>query len=119
MTGCSKRGVEMAQGLLAERVRKELGEEVNPAYIEVLLKKNITELFLWMHDNLQATEPTVLEAVLVSQKYEDSGKESSESTLLLGTRILESRFRIILFILKEIKSRIEAVRALPVRPELS
>lgn len=109
----------MVQESLAERIRKELGEEVNPAYIEMLLKKNITELFSWMHGNLQFTEPTVLEAVRVSKKYEDSGKESSESTLLLGTRILESRFRIILFVLKEIKSRIEAVRASPVRPELS
>lgn len=90
-----------------QRVQKELGEEINPAYVESLLKKDIPALFAWMNDNLRDTQPTVLETIGHAQSYQDEN-DSSKPVLLFGIKILEKRFKLALFVLDEIRSRINA-----------
>jgi len=92
----------------AERVREELGEEINPLYVEEILKKNIPDLLHWLQSQLEDTVPTVQETLLHSERYKNHKNERGPSVLLLGIRILNERFKFILFVLKEIKSRIEA-----------
>ena len=94
-----------------EMVRKELGESINPAYVEKILSQNITELLVWMHGNLKDTEPTVMETAHHSQYSAEN--EHDKSVLMLGLRILESHFSFIQFVLKEIRSRAEATNIPP------
>jgi len=93
----------------AERIREEFGEEINPLYVAEILKKNIPDLLHWLQSQLEDTIPTVQETLLHSERYQNNKNEMVPSVLLLGIRILNDRFKFILFVLKEIKSRIEAI----------
>lgn len=100
----------MEKEIFEKRVCEELGEGINPAYIEELLKKGVPEFIQWLHNSLKDVQPTVLETLHYACQYESPENDHLKSTLLLGTRILESRFKIILLVLKEIRSRIEATQ---------
>ena len=96
-----------------QRIKKELGEGMNPAYVESVLNRDIPGVFTWMYDNLQDMKPEVLETIRHADKYQDSEGKTSKSTLLLGTKLLEGQFKIHLFVLKEIRSRINAIDISP------
>jgi len=97
----------MAQERFEQRVRKELGEETNPAYVQNILNRDIPGILKWMNDDLGDTKPTVLETIGHAQSYQDEN-DDSKPTLLLGIKILEGRFNLVLFVLDEIRSRINA-----------
>lgn len=97
--------------LFVQRIREELGDEINPFYIEDLLKKDISELMQWMKNSLEDTHQTTLpETCYYAQQYTVSNSETMRDMLLFGTRILESRYKLFLFVLKEAKSRLEALQ---------
>lgn len=93
----------------AEKIKKELGEEINPFYVEKLLSMDTPELLLWILGNSQDMEPTIQETIHHYFVQRDSGNEYAAGSFKLGLRILENNFKIVLFVLQEIKSRTEAI----------
>lgn len=93
----------------AEKIKKELGEEINPFYVEKLLNRDTLELLFWMFGNLQDTEQAIQETTHHYIAQGNLGNEFAAGSFKLGLRILENNFKIILFVLQEIKSRTEAI----------
>lgn len=103
----------MDQERFTQRVKQELGGEINPAYVEELLKKDVPGLLAWIHNSLQDTNHTFLETIKHAHRNQYLENESSKSVLLLGTKILEGRLGLALFILNEARSRINAIDISP------
>jgi len=96
----------------AKRVRKEIDEEINPFYVAELLKKGIPNLLRWLQENnLGAMEQMAHEALFWAEVCAEREDEEGRRTLRLGVRMLEGRCKLGLFILKEIKRRLETVDA--------
>lgn len=94
----------------AEKVKREICEEINPAYVEKLLSKDTAELLLWILGNSQDMEPTILETFHHYLVQRDSGNEFAADSFKLGLKILKNNFRLVLFVLQEIKSRADAIK---------
>lgn len=93
----------------AERIKKELGEDVNPFYVERLLSSDAPELLLWILGNSQDMEPTIQETIHHCLVQRDSQNAYAAGSFKLGLKILENNFKLVLFVLQEIKSRSEAI----------
>ncbi len=78
------------------------GPDVNPGYIREILKKNETEILIWLLESMTDTLPTLQEAIL---------RSSSSKFSTLDLDILKTRIKGWLFFLKEIRSRTEAPKA--------
>ncbi|MBI2121860.1 MAG: hypothetical protein HYT98_01940 [Candidatus Sungbacteria bacterium] len=97
---------------LAKKIHKEIdedGSEINVAYIEKILEKDTVGLLLWIQDKLGNLSRPYVETVHLAQCYEQSANANTIGTLDLGTRILVSNFKTIVFILHEIQARIRAI----------
>lgn len=88
--------------LLLQRIKDELGE-VNPAYIELLLKKSTPDLLQWLEGNCLDTLKPIAETRFHAMSH--SMLYDKQSTIDLGLNILVSRFEILAFICKELKAR--------------
>ncbi len=84
----------------AERVKSEISEEANPAYYEELLKKDTDELMEWIEDSLKDYERTRKETKTSLQYNNSKGSKN------LGLSIVEAHFKSIIFVLNEIKNRV-------------
>ena len=91
----------------AQRIHEELGEAINPSYVAEVLKKGIPDLFRWIQAQLQNNYPTVGESVQISESYPEHKLHTSP--LPLEINVLEERFKLILFVLNEIRSRVNAI----------
>ena len=91
---------------LEERVREEIGTEANPLNIEGILQRDNQGLLEWLLDQSQTfANQTVPESLLYVND------ESKKTTLELGTRIMMTDLRAMLFVLSELRARINAVDA--------
>jgi hypothetical protein len=99
-------GSKMLNEQLSERIKKEIGDEVDETFVEELLKRDTIDLLCWIQNNHEAIIPTIQEAIQYAEAYQESNNTDA-FMLNSTTHILESNVRIILFLLKEIKTRIE------------
>lgn len=89
---------------LEERVRDEVGSEANPAYLEQILGRNNRGLLEWLLDQ---SHTLANQTVPESLAYADD--ESRRPTLELGTRIMTTDLRQMLFVVGELRARLTAL----------
>lgn len=101
----------MDDARFAKKVRKELGEEINPIYVAELLKKDIPGLLRWLQQeqNLGAILQVSQETLIYTEAHREPQDKDTRRTLHLGVRILEGDYKLGLFLIKEIKRRLEVV----------
>lgn len=97
----------------AQETSEGLPDGINPLYVRELLKKNVPDLLSWIQDNLHNIQPTLHETQSYARQYYILGNETYKDSLLLGVKILENNSALIAFVLKEIRSRTEAIYIAP------
>ena len=90
---------------MAERVRRECGEDVDLAYMDQVLRLNIFDLLGWLVGELRDIEPETFRAAFRAHKVQND--VSVIPTVISDLRNLEERFRIAVFVLGEMRSRIQ------------
>lgn len=91
-----------------EFTEEELGT-MNPLYVESILEKDTVALLLWMEEKLKDLGPTVHETVRHAERERDAGGTYDKGPLRLGFKMLESDFRLLSLIVKEMQSRLKAI----------
>ena len=93
----------------ADKIKKELGEEINPLYVEKLLKMDAPQQLFWISGNLQDIGLAIQETIYFYTTQRDLKNEFAASSFNFGLRILENNFKLVLFVLREIKSNATAI----------
>mgnify|MGYP001560187798 CR=1 FL=1 len=101
----------MDQEKFARRICEELGEGINPLYVEGILKENVPDFLRWLQSMLQSMAPTMQEALYYSVIYQEQANEEMRDLLLLCMGIIGGQFKLISFLMKEMRARIEAIDA--------
>ena len=105
----SERTGRMNKEKSVQEIRHELGDEINPIYVTELLRKNTPDLVAWIQHNLHDIQPTLHEIRSYVQQYYVLKNETYKDSLLFGISILEKNCALVMFVLKEIRSRTEAI----------
>lgn len=92
-----------------EKWRDELGESINPLYIESLLRRDIPGLLDWMRNSFRDQDPTLIETQNYSYLLHEDSNPEMERTFQFGLNLIDGHLKLLRFVFNEIRSRANAI----------